>query len=148
MLTSLLGRNGEILSVYQSLQVWGWKLLTGLPHTMVFVRRPFFHYDPARCGMPTLYGTVSERAAKTIRFNTLWQWKRYKKIFQRFKGLTAKLFNWNFHSFEVVSRWRDPQLQASENYADLTKWRSTIFKSYWLMSRFIFNMFKSWYTMC
>ena len=44
---------------------------------MVFVRRPFFHYDPARCGMPTLYGTVSERAAKTIRFNTLWQWKGY-----------------------------------------------------------------------
>ena len=46
---------------------------------MVFVRRPFFHYDPARCGMPTLYGTVSERAAKTIRFNTLWQWKGYVK---------------------------------------------------------------------
>ena len=45
---------------------------------MVFVRRPFFHYDPARCGMPTLYGTVSERAAKTIRFNTLWQWKGYE----------------------------------------------------------------------
>ena len=44
---------------------------------MVFVRRPFFHYDPACCGMPTLYGTVSERAAKTIRFNTLWQWKGY-----------------------------------------------------------------------
>ena len=43
---------------------------------MVFVRRPFFHYDPARCGMPTLYGTVSG-AAKTIRFNTLWQWKGY-----------------------------------------------------------------------
>ena len=51
--------------------------MTGLRHTMVFVRRPFFHYDPARCGMPTLYGTVSERAAKTIRFNTLWQWKGY-----------------------------------------------------------------------
>ena len=72
----------------------------------------------------------------------------YKKIFQPFKGLTAKLFNWNFHSLEVVSRWRDPQLQVSENYADLTKWRSTIFKYYWLMSCFIFNMFKSWYTMC
>ena len=28
--------------------------------------------------------------------------------------LTAKLFNLNFHSFEVVSRWRDPQLQMSE----------------------------------
>ena len=42
--------------------------------------------------------------------------------------LTAKLFNLNFHPFEVVSRWRDPQLQVSENYSDLTKWRSTVFK--------------------
>ena len=39
--------------------------------------------------------------------------------------LTAKLINLNFHPPEVVSRWRDPQLQVSENYADLTKWRST-----------------------
>ena len=37
--------------------------------------------------------------------------------------LTAKLFNLNFHPLEVVSRWRDPQLQVSENYSDLTKWR-------------------------
>ena len=29
--------------------------------------------------------------------------------------LTAKLFNWNFHPLEIVSRWRDPQLQVSEN---------------------------------
>ena len=42
--------------------------------------------------------------------------------------LTAKLFNLNFQSLEVVSRWRDPQLQVMENYSDLTKWRSTIFK--------------------
>ena len=27
--------------------------------------------------------------------------------------LTAKLFNCNFHPLEVVSRWRDPQLQVS-----------------------------------
>ena len=44
---------------------------------MVLVRRPFFRYDPVRCDRPMLYGTVSERAAKTIRFNTLWQWKGY-----------------------------------------------------------------------
>ena len=56
--------------------------------------------------------------------------------------LTAKLFNLNFHSLEVVSRWRDPQLQVSENYSYLTKWRSTVFKSCWLMSHFIFNIFK------
>ena len=54
---------------------------------MVFVRRPFFHYDPARCGMPTLYGTVSERAAKTIRFNTLWQWKGYANKVTGFESI-------------------------------------------------------------
>ena len=62
--------------------------------------------------------------------------------------LTAKWFNLNFHPLEVVSRWRDPQLQVSENYSDLTKWRSTVFKYSWLMSHFIFNMFKRWYLMC
>ena len=51
-----------------------------------------------------------------------------------FNPLTAKLCNFNFHSLEVGSRWRDPQLQVSENYSDLTKWRSTLLKSYWLMS--------------
>ena len=29
--------------------------------------------------------------------------------------LTAKVSDWNFHSLEVVPRWRDPQLQVSEN---------------------------------
>ena len=62
--------------------------------------------------------------------------------------LTAKLFNLNFHPLEVVSRWRDPQLQVSENYLDLTKWRSSVFKYCWLMWHFIFNMFKRWYLMC
>ena len=44
---------------------WGWKLLTGLRHMMVLVRRLFFRYDPKRCGRPTLYGTVSEKAERT-----------------------------------------------------------------------------------
>ena len=65
-----------------------------------------------------------------------------------FNPLTAKLFNMKFHPLEVVSRWRDPQLQVSENYSDLTKWRSTVFKYCWLMSHFIFNMFKRWHFMC
>ena len=56
-----------------------------------------------------------------------------------FNPLTAKLFNFNFLSLEVVSRWRDPQLQESENYSDFTEWTSTIFKSFWLMPRFIFK---------
>ena len=38
-----------------------------------------------------------------------------------FNPLTAKLFNFNFHPLEVVSRWRDPQPQASENYSDFKK---------------------------
>ena len=59
--------------------------------------------------------------------------------------LTAKLFNLNFHPLEIVSRWRDPQLQVSENYSDLTKWRSSVFKYCWFMSHFIFNMLKRWY---
>ena len=44
----------------------------------------------------------------------------------RVNPLTAKLFNLNFHS--RVSRCRNPQLQVSDNYSDLTKWRSTVFK--------------------
>ena len=32
-----------------------------------------------------------------------------------FNPLTAKLFNLNFHPLEIVSRWRDPQLQVGEN---------------------------------
>ena len=40
--------------------------------------------------------------------------------------LPAKLFNCNFPSLEIVSRCRDPQLQESESYSDLTKWRFTI----------------------
>ena len=55
-----------------------------------------------------------------------------------FNPLTAKLFNQNFYPSEIVSRWRDPQLQVSENYLDLTKWRSTLFKYCWLVAHFIF----------
>ena len=72
----------------------------------------------------------------------------FLKLIHRFNPFTAKLINFNFHPLEVVSRWRDPQLQVSKNYSHLTKWRSTLFKSCWLMSYFIFNMFKRWYLMC
>ena len=34
----------------------------------------------------------------------------------------------NFHPPEVVSCWRDPQLQVVENYTNLTKWRWMILK--------------------
>ena len=38
-----------------------------------------------------------------------------------FNPLTAKLFNLNFHLhvLEVVSRWRDSQLQVNENYTKI-----------------------------
>ena len=65
-----------------------------------------------------------------------------------FNPLTTKLFSFNFHPLDVVSRWRDPQLQVSENYSDLTKGRSTVFKYCWLMSHFIFSIFKMWCLMC
>ena len=71
----------------------------------------------------------------------IWKWKG-------FNPFTAKLFNLNFHPLEVVSRWRDPQPQVSENYSALTKWRSTVFKYCWSMSHFTFNMFKRWYLIC
>ena len=77
-----------------------------------------------------------------------WRYKWCEEFgFKRVKPLTAKLFNWNFHPLEVVSRWRDPQLQVNENYSDLTKWRSTLFKSCWLMSHYGFNMLKRRYWM-
>ena len=59
-----------------------------------------------------------------------------------FNHLTAKLFNLNFYPLEVMSRWRDPQLQVSENYSDLTEGRSTLFKYRWLMSNFILTCLK------
>ena len=56
--------------------------------------------------------------------------------------ITAKLVNLNFHRMEVVSRWHSPQ-QVSHNYSDLTKWRATILKSCWLMSRWILKCSKA-----
>ena len=54
--------------------------------------------------------------------------KNYVIILSRFNPLTAKSFILNFHPLEVVSRLRDTQLQVSENYSDLTKWKSNVFK--------------------
>ena len=60
--------------------------------------------------------------------------------------LTAKLFKYNFHPLEVVSRWRDPQLQVSE--WELFRFDKTTSKSCLFMSRFIFTILQSWYVMC
>ena len=45
-----------------------------------------------------------------------------------------KLFNCNFHPLGVAPRWRDPQLQVSKYYLELTKWRSKIFKYCWFLT--------------
>ena len=74
--------------------------------------------------------------------NISWFW--FKTHLILLNPLAAKLYNLNFHPLEVVSRWRDPQLQVGENCSDLRKRRSKNFKSCWLMSLFIFNRFKSW----
>ena len=41
----------------------------------------------------------------------------------------AKLNNLNFHPLEVVSRYRDPQLQVAENYCYLFNLTPKIWKS-------------------
>ena len=51
-------------------------------------------------------------------------------VFNHVNSVTAILFTWNFHPHEVVSRWRDPQLQVNENYSDFTRWRSTMLRSW------------------
>ena len=84
--------------------------------------------------------------AKKCNFDTLYYYFSIRHTYM-VKPLTAKLFNLNFHPLDVVSRLRDPQLQVSENYSDLTKWWSTLFKYCWLMSHFIFKIFKRWYLM-
>ena len=67
---------------------------------------------------------------------------------QDLNPLTAKLFNLNFHRLEVVSRSRDPQLQMSDNYSDLTKWSSIFSNLADLMLNFISSMFKMRYLQC
>ena len=37
--------------------------------------------------------------------------------------LAMKLYYLNFRQLEVVSRYRDPQLQAGENYSYLFNWK-------------------------
>ena len=54
-------------------------------------------------------------------YNMLYLTQTYYLSYLTFNPLTAKLFNLNFRPLEVVSRCRDPQLQVSENYSDLTK---------------------------
>ena len=53
--------------------------------------------------------------------------------------LNAKLYNLNFHPFEIVARYRDPQLQMGENYSHLLNLRPNICKSLCFNIHFIHN---------
>ena len=44
--------------------------------------------------------------------------------------LTSKLNHLNFHPLELVSRYRDPQLQVGENYSHLFNLRKTFANLY------------------
>ena len=68
-------------------------------------------------------------AVSVLRFkdNLLYSLLNNVGLLNQVNPLSAKLFNLNFNPLEVVSRWRDPQLQLSETYSDLTEWRSTVF---------------------
>ena len=52
----------------------------------------------------------------------------------------TKWIHLNFHPLEVVSRYRDPQLQVGENYSYLFKSRPNICKSWGLNANFIPNI--------
>ena len=50
-------------------------------------------------------------------------------VVARLNPQSAKLHKLNFQPLEVVSRYRDPQLQVGENYSYLFNWRPNICKS-------------------
>ena len=54
-----------------------------------------------------------------------------------YAALLANLSYSNFHSLEVVSRYRDPQLQVRENYSHLFDLRPNICKSWCLNTHFV-----------
>ena len=43
-----------------------------------------------------------------------------------FNPLTAKVSNLNFHLLQVVSRYRDPQLQVGENFSYVFNFKTNI----------------------
>ena len=52
----------------------------------------------------------------------------------------AKLIYLNFQPLEVVSRYRDPQLQVVENYTYLFNLRPNMDKSWWVNTHVIRNI--------
>ena len=56
-----------------------------------------------------------EKSGLTILWSECNDWPLHVSVIMVANPLTAKLFYWNFYPPEVVSRWRDPQLQVDEN---------------------------------
>ena len=54
-----------------------------------------------------------------------------------FNPFLPKVSDWNCHPLEVVSRYRDPQLQVGENYSYSFNLRPNIWKSWCLNTHFI-----------
>ena len=57
---------------------------------------------------------------------------------------SAKLNNLHFHRLKIVSRYRDPQLQVSENYQYWFNLRLNIWKSSCLNAHFVHNTDLTW----
>ena len=90
-----------------------------------FIRQSHFWARPTSCSIDLGFGRPDKLVCfcwidffAAVYHFVMWQ------IYIGFNPLAAKWFNLNFHSLEVVTHWRDPQLHVSENYSDLTKWRS------------------------
>ena len=66
--------------------------------------------------LPSIFANIYFSVCYIRPFHATKFWSRLELIFN---PLAAKLFNLNFHPLEDVSRWRDPQLHASEKYLDL-----------------------------
>ena len=61
-------------------------------------------------------------------------------LFAWFNSLSAEINNLNFHPLEVVSRYRDPQLQAGENCSYLYNLKQNICQSNIFKARFSFKL--------
>ena len=57
------------------------------------------------------------------------------------------LFNWNFYPLEVVSRWRDSQLQVGKKYSGLNGVQRFLNLADWCHILMLYTL-KSWYEMC
>ena len=74
--------------------------------------------------------------------------KNYLELWKVWTPLTAKLIN--FHPLYGLTLWRVHNLHVSSEWK-LFRYDKPVFNDFkfcWLVSRFVFNMFKFWYLMC